>query len=98
MKKKIILIITFIVLLNFIILWFVPLTNVSHNAEGKFQYFRYRFAVYEFKYIESEGEGENISDTYFGNIKFEKKIGGILEYFRLKKIKNNNTKFNNVIN
>ena len=39
--------------------------------------------------IESEGEGYNPSDsdTYFGSIILQKKIGGPLEYFGLKKIK-----------
>lgn len=88
MKRKINYIIVPVILLFFMIFWFIPFTNVSHNVEGKFQYCRYRFAVYEFHYIESEGEGENLSDTYIGKIKFEKKIGGILEYLGLKQIEN----------
>lgn len=43
-------------------------------------------AVYEFCYIEAEGEGYGESDTYIGNIDLTKKIGGPLEYFGFKRI------------
>ena len=89
MNKKTKLIILLLSLITLIIIWFVPFTSVSQNTEGEYQYCRYRFAVYEYYRIESEGEGYDPadSDTFFGTIILEKKIGGPLEYFGLKKIK-----------
>ena len=86
MKKKIkyFVFITTILILTIL---FIPFTNVPYNSEGKYQYCRYRLSVYEFWYIESEGEGYGKSDTYIGNIILKKKIGGPLEYFGIKKIK-----------
>lgn len=89
MNKKIKYVALFLSLITFLIVWFIPFTNVPSNREGEYRYCRYRLAVYEFYRIESEGEGYNPSDsdTYFGSIILEKKIGGPLEYFGLKKIK-----------
>ena len=70
-----------------IIIYFFPFPNVSHNEEGKYQYCRYRLAVYEFHYIEAEGEGYGKSDTFIGKIILKKKVGGFFEYFGIKKIK-----------
>ena len=89
MNKKTKVIILLLSIIAFGVIWFIPFTNANQNKEGEYQYCRYRFAVYEFYRIESEGEGYNPSDsdTYFGSIILQKKIGGLLEYFGLKKIK-----------
>lgn len=82
-KKSLILILIFS---SILIIFFIPFTNVSSNQEGAYQYCRYRFAVYEFYYIEAEGEGYGPSDIFLFNITLGKKIGGPLEYLGLKKI------------
>lgn len=87
MKRKILRILTSIIAVILLVIFFVPFPNVSHNTEGKFQYCRYRLAVYKFSYIEAEGEGYGKSDTYIHGINFREKIGGPLEYFGLKEIK-----------
>lgn len=70
------------------VIGFVPFTNHSSNKEGEQMYCRYRLNVYTCRYIESEGEGNHSteSDTFFGNLILEKKIGGPMEYFGLRRI------------
>lgn len=89
MKKKVNIFGLFIVFTIILVITFVPFPNTNSNIEGKYQYCRYRLSVYRFWYIESEGEGydNSDSDTYIGSIVLEKKIGGPLEYFGLRKIK-----------
>jgi hypothetical protein len=89
MSKKIKILSLFLSLLAFLVIWFIPITNVSWNKEGEYQYCRYRFAVYKFWYIEADGEGNGKSDTYFGKIQLGEKIGGMLEYFGIQKIETN---------
>lgn len=84
MKKTTKKIFIIFLLLSIFVIYFVPFTNVSYNKEGEFQYCRYRLAVYEFSFYESDVSPH--SDTYIGKIIFKKKIGGILEYFGVKKI------------
>lgn len=86
MKKKVKLIILSLCSITFLIVWFIPFTNADYNKKGEYRYCRYRMAVYEFCYIEAEGEGYGESDTYIGNIDLTKKIGGPLEYFGFKRI------------
>jgi len=90
-KKFKYLIVSFIVISSFTV-WFVPFTNFKYNSGDQYQYCRYRLAVYECWRIESEGEGYDSSDSdvYFGALILEKKIGGPLEYFGIKKIKQEN--------
>lgn len=71
-----------------VIIFFVPFPNVSHNTEGAKQYCYYRLAVYKFYYIEAEGEGYGESETVLYNIDLTEKVGGPLEYFGLKRVKN----------
>jgi hypothetical protein len=75
-----------ILTISVLIMFFIPFTNVNHNTENSKQYCKYRFAVYEFSFIESEGESERKSDIAFFQIHLGTKVGGILEYFGLKKI------------
>ena len=77
-----------LLLLTFLVIWFIPFTNGSSNAEGEFKYCRYRLAVYEFYYYDSDVSPH--SDTYIGKIIFTKKIGGSLEYFGIKKVNQKN--------
>lgn len=87
MKRKYKIIFLFLGLIIIFIILCVPFTNVRGNKPGEYQYCRYRLAVYEFWYIEAEGEGyPEESDTFIGKIILEKKIGGPLEYFGLKDI------------
>jgi uncharacterized protein (DUF736 family) len=86
MNKNIYYSISFLTLVISLVILLVPFTSVSSNNPGEFRYCRYRLSVYEFWHIESDGEGYVESDTYFGKIKLERKIGGPLEYFGLKEI------------
>jgi hypothetical protein len=80
-KSKIIIALILIIF----VIYFVPFTSVNQNTV-EYQYCRYRLAVYEFWYIESEGEGEGTSDVFGCSIRFVKKIGGPLEYFGFREI------------
>jgi hypothetical protein len=72
-------------LLAFLIFFFVPFTTHRKNSLRLEGICKYRFAVYEFYFIEAEGEGYE-SNVLFFQIFLTKKIGGPLEYFGLKKI------------
>lgn len=88
-KKKIVTYVSLFILISFAIIWFVPF---SYTAKDGNEYCRYQFAVYSCTSIESEGEGYGTSDTYIRSFILEEKVGGSLEYFGLKEIKNNNSK------
>ena len=73
-------------LFAFLIVYFVPFTTLRKNSPRLEGICKYRFAVYEFYFIEAEGEGYGPSDVLFFQIVLTKKIGGPLEYFGLMKI------------
>lgn len=73
------------VLFAFLIVFFVPFTSLRKKSPRLEGICKYRFAVYEFYFIEAEGEGYGNSDVPFFQIALKKKIGGPLEYFGLKK-------------
>lgn len=75
-----------VVFLVFVIIIFVPFTNACNNIKDEKQFCKYQLAVYEFSFIESEGEGEPKSDTYIGNIILHKKVGGVLQYLGIEKL------------
>lgn len=83
-KKKIITYVLLFILTSLVTIWFIPFSYTTKDGN---EYCRYQFAVYSCMRIESEGEGYGSSDTYFGSLILEKKVGGILEYFGLKEIK-----------
>lgn len=86
-KKKLLICFIVLILTSFGIIWFIPFTYTTKDGND---YCRYRFAIYSCMRIESEGEGYGPSDTYFGSLILEKKVGGMLEYFGLKEIEKDN--------
>jgi hypothetical protein len=88
MKKKIRTFVITIIFLIFLVITFIPFVDSTDDFH---YYCRYRFAVYECWICDSEGEG-CYSDFFFFNVELGEKIGGPLEYFELKEIKNDTIK------
>lgn len=80
MKKKKYHIVIVTVLISFIIIYFVPIPTNKMCGESPICW--YKFGVYSYEY-----DAESGGNTYLGgNIYIYQKIGGIQEYFGIKKI------------